>query len=108
MLSYENVLLLFPESRGIRFPGLTFGMIATDPGKKMSKGLYVPLHGGEDLLGPIESGAIASLWLKDQVIPAHVPNHFPLFIVEDMKQAYEKLIACWEGRSDTQIKPPRD
>lgn len=107
MLSYEDILLLFPEAKGIRFPGLTFGMIATDPGEKMSKGLYVPLDGGADLLGPIESGAIASLWPKDMAIPAHVPNHFPLFIVDDMKLAHERLIACWEGGSDKQIKPPR-
>ncbi|MEW4223380.1 hypothetical protein [Rossellomorea marisflavi] len=107
MLSYEDILLLFPEAKGIRFPGLTFGMIATDPGEKMSKGLYVPLDGGADLLGPIESGAIASLWPQDMAVPAHVPNHFPLFIVDDMKLAYERLIACWEGGSDKQIKPPR-
>ncbi|MCA0148728.1 MULTISPECIES: hypothetical protein [Rossellomorea] len=57
----------------------------------MEKGLYIPAGDEVNLFRSIEKGAIASLWRKGEEIPSFVPNHFPLFIVEDVYRAYVDL-----------------
>ncbi|BCB03261.1 hypothetical protein [Bacillus sp. KH172YL63] len=91
MLFYDDVKKLFPVTKGIHLPGFTFLVVSNSTRVDMKKGLYVPDGGGSDLFKSIEKGAIASFWLKDATVPSFVPNHFPLFIVEDIQAAYVKL-----------------
>ncbi|PFA68956.1 hypothetical protein CN378_05595 [Bacillus sp. AFS015802] len=91
MLSYDDVKELFPETRGIHLPGFTFLVVSNSTRMGMEKGLYVPFGDEVNLFRSIEIGAIASLWPKGRPIPSFVPNHFPLFMVEDVYQAYLDL-----------------
>ncbi|MGG4169689.1 hypothetical protein [Rossellomorea vietnamensis] len=91
MLLYDEVRKKFPETKGIRLPGLPFLVVSNSTRMGMEKGLYIPVGDEVDLFRSIEKGAIASLWPKGEEIPSYVPNHFPLFIVEDVYRAYLDL-----------------
>ncbi|WP_052504419.1 hypothetical protein [Rossellomorea aquimaris] len=92
MLFYDDVKKLFPETSGILLPGFTFLVVSNSTSMGMEKGLYVPFGDEIDLFESIEKGAIASLWPKNKEVPSFVPNHFPLFIVEDVYKAYIDLL----------------
>ncbi|MGM0750335.1 MAG: hypothetical protein ACQET6_00325 [Bacillota bacterium] len=92
MLFYDDVKKLFPETSGILLPGFTFLVVSNSTSMGMEKGLYVPFGDELDLFESIEKGAIASLWPKNKEVPSFVPNHFPLFIVEDVYKAYIDLL----------------
>ncbi len=92
MLFYDEVKRLFPDTKGIHLPGFTFLIVSNSTSMTMEKGLYVPFSDEIDLLKSIEMGAIASLWRKDDPIPSYVPNHFPLFMVDDVYLAYVHLL----------------
>ncbi|CAN7439920.1 hypothetical protein LJR005_002829 [Rossellomorea sp. LjRoot5] len=88
---YDEVKKLFPETKGIHLPGLPFLVVSNSTRMGMEKGLYIPEGGEVNLFRSIEKGAVASLWPKGEEIPSFVPNHFPLFIVEDVYKAYLNL-----------------
>ncbi|MGE6753206.1 hypothetical protein ACQKFO_07135 [Rossellomorea sp. NPDC071047] len=92
MLFYDDVKKLFPETSGIHLPGLAFLVVSNSTKMGMEKGLYVPFGGEINLLESIDLGAIASLWPKNKKVPSFVPNHFPLFMVEDVYKAYIDLL----------------
>ncbi|MFC7784463.1 hypothetical protein ACFQWC_08150 [Rossellomorea sp. GCM10028870] len=92
MLFYEEVKKLFPETSGIHLPGFAFLVVSNSTRMGMEKGLYVPFGDEIDLFESIEKGAIASLWPKNKEVPSFVPNHFPLFMVEDVYKAYIDLL----------------
>ncbi|MDT9023830.1 MULTISPECIES: hypothetical protein [Rossellomorea] len=92
MLFYDDVKKLFPETSGIHLPGLAFLVVSNSTSMGMEKGLYVPFGGEINLLESIDLGAIASLWPKNKEVPSFVPNHFPLFMVEDVYKAYIDLL----------------
>ncbi|MCC5802677.1 hypothetical protein [Rossellomorea vietnamensis] len=91
MLLYDEVRKKFPETRGIHLPGYSFLVVSNSTRMGMEKGLYIPAGDEVNLFRSIEKGAIASLWRKGEEIPSFVPNHFPLFIVEDVYRAYVDL-----------------
>ncbi|WP_299740676.1 hypothetical protein [Rossellomorea sp. y25] len=92
MLFYDEVKKLFPETSGIHLPGFAFLVVSNSTRMGMEKGLYVPFGDEIDLFESIEKGAIASLWPKNKEVPSFVPNHFPLFMVEDVYKAYIDLL----------------
>ncbi len=92
MLFYDDVKKLFPESFGIRLPGFAFLVVSNSTSDKMEKGLYIPLGTDIDLFKSINLGAVASLWPRDKNVPPFVPNHFPLFLVENVQLAYDELL----------------
>ncbi|MCA1062279.1 hypothetical protein QTG56_18650 [Rossellomorea sp. AcN35-11] len=92
MLFYEDVKKLFPDTTGIHLPGVSFLIVSNSTSMGMKKGLYVPFSDEINLFKSIEKGAIASLWPKDTPVPSFVPNHFPLFMVEDVYDAYTDLL----------------
>ncbi|MGM0851643.1 MAG: hypothetical protein ACQEWI_03355 [Bacillota bacterium] len=92
MLFYDDVKKLFPETSGIHLPGFTFLVVSNSTSMGMEKGLYVPFSDEINLFEGIEKGAIASLWPKNKEVPSFVPNHFPLFMVEDVYKAYIDLL----------------
>ena len=91
MLLYDEVRKKFPETKGIHLPGYPFLVVSNSTRMGMEKGLYIPAGDEVNLLKSLEQGAIASLWPKGEQIPSFVPNHFPLFIVEDVYRAYLDL-----------------
>ncbi|OXS63345.1 hypothetical protein B0G93_103172 [Bacillus sp. V-88] len=91
MLLYDEVKKKFPETKGIHLPGLPFLVVSNSTRMGMEKGLYIPAGDEVNLFRSIENGAIASLWPRGVEIPSFVPNHFPLFIVEDVYRAYLDL-----------------
>ncbi|WP_171050829.1 hypothetical protein [Bacillus sp. BHET2] len=91
MLFYDEVKKLFPDTKGILLPGFTFLVVSNSTRMGMEKGLYVPFGDEINLFKSIENGAIASFWPKSELIPSFVPNHFPLFMVEDVYTAYVNL-----------------
>ncbi|MBN8191556.1 hypothetical protein JI667_05270 [Bacillus sp. NTK074B] len=96
MLFYDEVKRLFPDTKGINLPGFAFLIVSNSTSMTMEKGLYVPFSDEIDLLKSIEMGAIASLWSKEAPIPSYVPNHFPLFIVDDVYLAYVHLLEIYK------------
>ncbi|MGD6960268.1 hypothetical protein ACQCWA_08125 [Rossellomorea aquimaris] len=92
MLFYDDVKKLFPETTGIHLPGFAFLVVSNSTSMGMEKGLYVPFGDEINLFDSIDSGAIASLWPKNKEVPSFVPNHFPLFMVEDVYKAYIDLL----------------
>lgn len=94
-LSLNALKDLFPQYRG-EVDQVNLKGVFTDSRKDCKKGLFVPIVGAkfdghEFLKDAIYNGAIASLWQKDLEIPAYVPNHFPLFLVEDTLEALQNL-----------------
>jgi hypothetical protein len=96
MLFYDEVKKLFPETKGVHLPGFTFLVVSNSTRMGMEKGLYVPFGDDTNLFKSIEKGAIASFWPKGDQIPSFVPNHFPLFMVEDVYQAYLVLLESYK------------
>ncbi|MGF3102468.1 hypothetical protein [Rossellomorea sp. DUT-2] len=92
MLFYDDVKKLFPETSGIHLPGFAFLVVSNSTSMGMEKGLYVPFGDEINLFESIDSGAIASIWPKNKEVPSFVPNHFPLFMVEDVYKAYIDLL----------------
>ncbi|XXM73433.1 hypothetical protein ACQ0QQ_05940 [Lysinibacillus sphaericus] len=91
MLFYEDVKKLFPNTRGVELAGTAFQTVSPLPGVKLEKGLYIPLNSHIKLFDSITNGAVASLWDRRQTVPLFVPNHFPLFMVDDIQAAYRDL-----------------
>ena len=96
MLLYDEVKKLFPDTKGIHLPGFAFLVVSNSTSMGIEKGLYIPFGDEIDLFKSIENGAIASLWPKNDQIPSFVPNHFPLFMVEDVHQAYLDLLEFYK------------
>ncbi|WP_201716941.1 hypothetical protein [Rossellomorea arthrocnemi] len=96
MLHYDEVKKLFPETKGVHLPGFAFLVVSNSTRMEMKKGLYVPFGDEINLFKSIENGAIASFWPKSDRIPSFVPNHFPLFMVEDVYQAYLDLLESYK------------
>jgi hypothetical protein len=100
MLFYDDVKKLFSETRGVGLPGIGFLSVSSLPDVSLEKGLYIPLDSHEKLFESIHNGAIASLWDRSEKIPLFVPNHFPLFLVEDVHSAYRELIHFYKQQNN--------
>ncbi|MBD8068393.1 hypothetical protein [Bacillus sp. PS06] len=93
MLSYQDLKTLFKEYRGTP-DNIEFHELYIDPTKKVNRGLFVPLSQDPtaDLKQALYNGAIGSLWKKEIELPSFLPNHFPLFIVEEQVDAIKQVI----------------
>jgi hypothetical protein len=91
MLGYSDVRSAASSVRGIDDSGLSFDVVTTESDKDMRKGLFIP-SSGRDLFDAIHKGAVASFWKKGEVLPAWVPNHFPLFITDNIIEAVLKIM----------------
>jgi hypothetical protein len=100
MLFYEDVKKLFPNTRGVELTGTMFQTVSPLPGIKLEKGLFIPLDSHRKLFDSITNGAVASLWKKSEAVPLFVPNHFPLFMVEDIHAAYRELIHFYNQKNN--------
>ncbi|TYR77614.1 hypothetical protein FZC79_02010 [Rossellomorea vietnamensis] len=83
MLSYADVENFVSESRGIKESGLNFSIVTGETTEDMPMGLFIP-SSDRDLFEAIHKGAIGSLWMKAAELPAWLPNHFPLFLTDNL------------------------
>jgi hypothetical protein len=86
MLSYSEVKNAVSGTRGINDPALQFEMVTAEVDVDMPKGLFIPAS-NKDLFAAIHKGAVASFWQNDEKIPAWMPNHFPLFVTDNIIEA---------------------
>jgi hypothetical protein len=86
MLGYQDVRGAASASRGINDPNLFFETVSSEAEENMPKGLFIPKT-GEDLFAAVHKGAVASFWQKDEELPAWLPNHFPLFMADNIIEA---------------------
>jgi hypothetical protein len=100
MLFYEDVKKLFPHTRGVELTGTVFQTVSPLPHVKLEKGLYIPLDSPRKLFDSIANGAVASLWNRSEMVPLFVPNHFPLFMVDDIQAAYRELIHFYNQKNN--------
>ncbi|OAT83372.1 hypothetical protein A6P54_07235 [Bacillus sp. MKU004] len=99
MLFYEDVKQLFPHTRGVELTGMVFKAVSPLPHVKLEKGLFIPLDSQMKLFDSISNGAVASLWKRSETVPLFVPNHFPLFLVDDVHTAYQELIHFYNQKN---------
>lgn len=95
-LTYGDLAKLFPQKRGIQLQELFFHTVATSSNTAQYKGIYIPLaeHSGE-LKKAIENGAIAALWDENVEIPLYTPNHFPLFLTNDLLKGLKDMMELY-------------
>jgi hypothetical protein len=86
MLRFTDVRKGASSYKGINDPGLSFEVVTGIADEPMPKGLYIP-SSGRELFQAIHNGAIASFWQKDEKPPDWLPNHFPLFITDNIIEA---------------------
>lgn len=91
-LTYKDLSELFPNSRGIRDINLPFHTISSFAEQNQHKGLFIPLseESGE-LSKAIENGAIGAIWEEGKEIPKYTPNHFPIFITNDIVKGFKEM-----------------
>ncbi len=95
MISFTEMKSLFPVSRGTNDSAIEFKEIYVDSEQKVVKGLYVSLINDNcevDLKKALYNGAIGAVWDEKLEIPRFLPNHFPIFLVEDTCDALQQLI----------------
>jgi uncharacterized membrane-anchored protein len=103
MLTYSELKSLFTETRGITDNMIEFHTVFIDPNKKVNKGLFISLsdtNREEELKKALYNGAIGALWNKDLKIPGFLPNHFPLFMVENSVTAIQNVLEFCREREE--------
>ncbi|MDQ0253820.1 UDP-N-acetylmuramoyl-tripeptide--D-alanyl-D-alanine ligase [Evansella vedderi] len=73
-----------------------FNGVSTESKEVMEGNLFIPLkdEGGnekKEVLEAIKNGAAALIWSKERAIPEDLPDSFPVFWVEDIKQTIQKM-----------------
>ncbi|WP_409253614.1 hypothetical protein V1502_06825 [Bacillus sp. SCS-153A] len=91
MLRFADVKRVVSASRGIDDPEILFEMVTSEADEKMSKGLFIALSDTE-LFQAIDKGAVGALWPKQAELPTWLPNHFPLFIADNIIEAVLQIL----------------
>jgi UDP-N-acetylmuramyl pentapeptide synthase len=95
-LTYGDLAKLFPNKRGIQEHELYFHTVASNSSVFQPKGVFIPFEEGSGKLGQaIENGAIAALWDESEDIPAYTPNHFPIFITNDLLKGLKDMMELY-------------
>ncbi|MBS4177213.1 hypothetical protein [Lederbergia citrea] len=98
MLTYRDVLKLYPETRGIKEEHISFGSITLNSSSTQLKGLYFGTAADLDLGAAIANGAIAAIWPKEISLPAYTPNHFPVFFAHDSIEAMVVVVRKYTNK----------
>lgn len=108
MLVYKHVKNLFQSSKGIQDETLPFLTVFVDSNVYVSKGLYIPIinkatdekKAKEFLSEAITHGAIAAIWPLELPLPQLVPNHFPVFFVQETLDALNRLVTYYVEKTN--------
>jgi UDP-N-acetylmuramyl pentapeptide synthase len=98
MLSYEDVSYISIGTRGINDDSICFLNVTTEPSVIVRKSLYVSINAEnreECLKKALYNGAVAAVWQKNIELPRFLPNHFPVFLVDDTLLAFAQLIELY-------------
>lgn len=95
-LTYGDLAKLFPNKYGIQDYELYFHTVASDSAVLQPKGIFIPFEEGSgNLSQAIENGAIAALWDEKVSIPSYTPNHFPIFITNDLLKGLKDMMELY-------------
>lgn len=95
-LTYGELAKLFPNKYGIQDYELYFHTVASNSAVLQPKGLFIPFEEGSGKLSQaIENGAIAALWDEKESIPSYTPNHFPIFITNDLLKGLKDMMELY-------------
>jgi len=92
MLTYSDVVNLYPDARGVKVNTLVYRNLAFDSSMQQPKGLFIGSQKDGNLLLAIGNGAISAIWPKSLPIPTYTPNDFPVIFVNDSVEAMVKLV----------------
>lgn len=98
MLTYEDIMLLFPDAKGIRVPSLSFHTMTMNSTIPQEKGLFIHAAQDADLLQAIGNGAVAAVWARGSKIPAYTPNHFPVILVDHPIEAMAEIVRSYTSK----------
>jgi hypothetical protein len=93
MLTYEDMVQLFPSNKKLIHPAIQFHTVSTFACFPQGKGLFIPLHHDSgELEEAISNGAIGMLWEKNKALPHYMPNHFFVFYSNDLWKGLENML----------------
>ncbi|MCH1623878.1 hypothetical protein [Fredinandcohnia quinoae] len=113
MLYYKDLIKISNEARGVKDDFIAFEQIYFNPSEKVNKGLFVLVSRNEynenEMKEALYNGAIAALWPQNKELPRFLPNHFPVFIVENTLAALKLVLKDYlkkrkENRYDKMTK----
>ncbi|MBO1004933.1 hypothetical protein [Pseudogracilibacillus auburnensis] len=87
MLTYNDVIKLFPDIRGVKVDSLLYETISINSSIEQKKGLFFHINVDSKLNDAIANGAVTAIWRKDHPLPSYTPNHFPVIFVKDPLEA---------------------
>ncbi|KAB2337415.1 hypothetical protein F7731_07335 [Cytobacillus depressus] len=95
-LTYNDLANLFPKVIGIKDPHLLFHTVTTNSNMQQYRGVFIPIgeESGE-LKTAIENGAVAVLWQEGKEIPRYTPNHFPIFLTNDLLKGLKDMMELY-------------
>jgi UDP-N-acetylmuramyl pentapeptide synthase len=97
MLTLADVKKVCPLQKGVQLDDVGFQVVYSNSELSVSKGLFLPLsldneENNSQLKTALNNGAIAVLWRKDHALPSFLPNHFPVFIVDDLLDSLNLIV----------------
>lgn len=103
LFTTNEICHLYPDSLGAVTDDIPIHQVSTDSRIKMTHGLFVPLigdkfNGHKFVDQAIENGAVAMFWDKDESLPNHIPNDFPIFFVDDAVEALQELAVDYQKK----------
>lgn len=92
-LTFKDIKKLFPNSRGYMDDRIEIQTVAFSDQEIQPKGLYFPVFDDAgEIKRAIVNGAIAAVWPENRVVPNYTPNHFPIFLTNDLLKGLLNMI----------------
>jgi hypothetical protein len=96
----RELRVIFPETRGIEYDEIEFNELFINPSIKVDKGLFVLIESKDadmKLKEALYNGAVGAIWPNNHSIPTFLPNHFPMFLVDDSLEALQFVLEKIKG-----------
>jgi len=106
-ITTAEIKQLFSHVRGHFDDSVLINEVFTDSRNQVTDGLFVPIIGdnfdGHDfIIQAIENGAKFAFWGKKEIDP-HIPDDFPLILVEDTIEALQKLASFYRDKVNPKV-----
>ena len=113
MLTYEDIKEILPATKGLEGADILFECIAFQSSTPQQKGLFVFSKADGNLQQAIANGAIAVVWPDDTELPFYTPNHFPVFLADDLlnsviqlTERFKRKLSVGETNNKTMMNLP--